>query len=60
MTVQYDTRRDLAGWTVFDRWTGQAVVIQGSEQSGLGWIDADELVERLNRRRLDGDRSVLQ
>lgn len=60
MIVQYDTRRDLLGWTVFDRWTGRAVVIQGSEQSGLEWLDADELVERLNRRRLDGDRSVLQ
>jgi hypothetical protein len=36
------------------------VVILGAEQSGLGWIDADELVERLNRRRLDGDRSILQ
>lgn len=60
MTVQYDTRRDRLGWTVFDRWTGRAVVIHGLEQSGLGWIDADELVERLNRRRLGGERSVLQ
>lgn len=60
MMVQFDTRRDGHGWTVFDRWTGHVVVLNGAEQMGLGWIDADELVERLNRRRLEGDRSILQ
>jgi hypothetical protein len=60
MTVQYDTRRDDLGWTVFDRWTGHMVVLQGAEQSGLGWTEADDLVDRLNRRRLEGDRSILQ
>jgi hypothetical protein len=60
MMVQFDTRRDGLGWTVFDRWTGQAVVLNGAEQIGLGWLDADELAERLNRRRLEGDRSILQ
>ena len=60
MMVQFDTRRDGHGCTVFDRWTGHVVVLNGAEQMGLGWIDADELVERLNRRRLEGDRSILQ
>ena len=60
MIVQYDTRRDSRGWTVFDRWTGRAVIIGGAEQTGLDWIAADELVERLLRRRLAGDRSILQ
>jgi hypothetical protein len=60
MIIQYDARRDRLGWTVFDRWTGQVVVIQGAAQSALSWIDADELAERLNRRRLDGDRGLLQ
>ncbi len=60
MIVQFDARRDGNGWTVFDRWTGQAVVLNGAEQMGLGWIDADELVERLNRRRREGDRSIFQ
>lgn len=60
MTVQYDTRRDDHGWTVFDRWTGRAVVLQGAQQSGLAWLDANDLVERLNRRHLEGDRSILQ
>lgn len=60
MIVRYDARRDQHGWTVFDRSTGQVIVIGGAEQSALPWIDADELAERLNRRRLDGDRSILQ
>jgi hypothetical protein len=60
MTVQYDTRRDDLGWTVFDRWTGRVVVLQGADQVGLPWADADDLVERLNRRRLEGDREILQ
>jgi hypothetical protein len=60
MIVQFDTRRDGGGWTVFDRWTGQAVVLNGAEQTGLAWVDADQLVERLNSRRLEGDRSILQ
>ncbi len=60
MTVQYDTRRDDLGWTVFDRWTGQVVVLLGADQSGLPWTEADDLVGRLNRRRVEGDRSILQ
>lgn len=49
MTVQFDARRDVLGWTVFDRLTGRAVVLGRSAQSGLSWIDADELADRLNR-----------
>jgi hypothetical protein len=60
MTVRYDARRDPRGWTVFDRWTGRIVVLRGAEQSGLDWTTADELIERLVRRRLAGDRSILQ
>jgi hypothetical protein len=60
MTLQFDTRRDDRGWTVFDRWTGRVVVLQGAHQSGLAWMEADDLVERLNRRHLEGDRSILQ
>ena len=60
MAVQYDTRRDEHGWTVFDRWTGRAVVLHGGEQAGLPWAAAQELARRLNRRHLEGDRSILQ
>jgi hypothetical protein len=59
-TFQYDARRDPIGWTVFDRWTGQIVVLSAAEQSGLEWICASELVDRLNHRGLCGDRSLLQ
>jgi hypothetical protein len=60
MPLQFDTRRDGLGWTVFDRWTGQVVVLQGADQIGLSWPQARELARRLNRRRLQGDRSILQ
>jgi hypothetical protein len=60
MIIQYDCRRDETGWTAFDRWTGHVVILAGAEQTGLAWSEANDLVERLNRRRLDGDRSILQ
>lgn len=61
MTLRrYDSRRDSAGWTVFDRWTGHAVALRGAEQSGLTWIEAENLIERLARRAPGGDRSILQ
>lgn len=60
MSLQYDIRRDSIGWTVFDRWTGRIVVLAKAEQYGLTWREADDLVERLNRRGLSGDRSILQ
>jgi len=60
MATQYDARRDDRGWTVFDRWTGEAVVLALAPQTGLSWVEADDLANRLNRRRLAGDRSILQ
>ena len=60
MTAQFDTRRDADGWTVFDRFTGKAVVLGRSHQTGLAYSEADDLAQRLNRRRLFGDRSILQ
>ncbi|WP_374469038.1 hypothetical protein [Phenylobacterium sp.] len=59
MSHQYDARPDRSGWTVFDRSTGETVVLARALQSGLGWMDAADLLERLNRRRLAGDRSIL-
>jgi len=52
MTVQYDVRRDALGWTVFDRGAGHTVVLGKTAQSGLSWFDADELADRLTRRKL--------
>lgn len=60
MVMRYDCRRDAVGWTVFDRWTGRAVIIGGAKQAGLDRAEADDLADRLNQRRLDGDRRILQ
>lgn len=60
MITAYDVKRDARGWTVFDRRTGQIVVLARAPQCGLTWIEADELADRLNHRNIDGDRSILQ
>jgi hypothetical protein len=60
MDIQFDTRRDAHGWTVFDRWTGRIVVVARAAQQGMSFIEADDLAHKLNRRRLDGDRTILQ
>jgi hypothetical protein len=59
MTQRYDARRDRLGWSVFDCRTGALVVLANAGQAGLSWMDADDLAERLNRRRLDGGRGIL-
>jgi len=60
MPQQFDLRRDATGWTVFDRWTGQGVVIAHVPQSNLSWREATEIARRLNARSGEGDRSILQ
>ena len=60
MAPQFDLRRDAAGWTVFDRWTSQMVVIEHVRQEGLTWEDASDVVCRLQARSGDGDRRILQ
>ena len=60
MAPQFDLRRDAAGWTVFDRWTGQTVIIEQVRQEGLTWEDASDVVRRLGSRSGDGDRRILQ
>jgi hypothetical protein len=59
--MQYDLRRDRAGWTVFDRWTGQVVeVLERVEQAGLPWEAVRKLMRRLGRRPKDNDQPILQ
>ena len=60
MLPRYDMRKDPAGWTVFDVWTGHAVVIAGQVQHGLERDSALELVDLLNDQTRRGDRVVLQ
>lgn len=61
MTIaRYDLRPDSEGWTVFDVWTGEPVVIELTPQTGLDIQDADELAELLTYRADRGIREVLQ
>lgn len=59
-STRYDVRRDEIGWTVFDRWTNEVVVLLFAQQCGLPSEDAKELVNRLNRQDSEGDRRILQ
>ena len=57
---RFDLRQDQEGWTVFDIWTGEPVVIAGVLQVGLEIQDADELAELLQRRADQGDRRIYE
>jgi hypothetical protein len=48
MSARYDIREDDAGWSVYDVWTGQAVVIEFELKTGLDIQDADDLADKLN------------
>jgi hypothetical protein len=58
--MRYELRKDLAGWTVYDIWTGQPVVIAERLQSCLERDDAQELATLLNDQVRRGSRIVLQ
>lgn len=60
MAQHFDLRRDAAGWTVFDRWTGETVVIGHARQEGLPWGEASDVLRNLQSRGDDGDRKILQ
>jgi hypothetical protein len=60
MAARYDIREDLEGWSVFDIWTGEVVVIAFALQSGMDVQDADELADLLNHQAARGNRLVLQ
>lgn len=48
MSIRYGIREDDAGWSVYDVWTGETVVIELEVQSGLEIQDADDLADKLN------------
>jgi hypothetical protein len=60
MTQRYDIREDDAGWTVFDIFTGEPVVISLVPQTGLDIQDAVELAELLHHKAFAGDRTLRQ
>lgn len=54
MQSRFDLRKDLEGWTVYDRFTGWPAVVAGVAQTGLEIQDADELAELLDRLSANG------
>jgi hypothetical protein len=60
VAARYDIREDPDGWSVFDIWTGEVVVIAFALQSGMDIQDADELADLLNHQAARGNRLVLQ
>ncbi len=60
MSVRYDIREEGFGWSVFDVWTGETVVISLTPQTDLDIQDADELADLLNHQANNGERRVLQ
>ncbi|HEY1926409.1 MAG TPA: hypothetical protein VGG92_03005 [Caulobacteraceae bacterium] len=60
MARRYDIREDTEGWTVFDLFTGEPVVIEMVTQTGLDIQDADELAELLDHRALARERRLRQ
>jgi hypothetical protein len=60
MNERYDIREDYDGWTVFDMFTGQPVVIMNVLQVGLEIQDANELAELLDKPAMRADRILRQ
>jgi hypothetical protein len=60
MPRRYDIREDREGWTVFDIFTGEPVVIMLVPQTGLDIQDADELAELLDHKAFVSDRALRQ
>ena len=60
MMERFTTRPDREGFSVYDRWTGEAAVIAMAPQTGLSEEDAEHTAQLLNRRAAGGERKVLQ
>ena len=52
MAPQFDLRRDAAGWTVFDRWTGQTVIIEQVRQEMHQSAQARAIDETRTRQQI--------
>jgi hypothetical protein len=48
MLIHFDIRPDDKGWTVFDRLTGEAAVVEGYAATALSRPDAEEIADLLN------------
>jgi hypothetical protein len=57
MAERYTIRPDPGGFSVYDLWTGETVVLATASQDGLSREDAEHTAAMLNTR---ADRQVLQ
>ena len=46
--IQFDTRPDPEGWTIYDRETDRPASVEGHDTVGLPREDADEIANLLN------------
>lgn len=60
MSQRYDIKPDDEGFTVFDVFTGQTVVIMEVPQVGLDIQDARDLAELLDNPAVRADRRLRQ
>lgn len=57
-THRYGVRPDGKGWTVFEVWSGEPVILAQDRQVGLSEPDAEHTAGLLNQRALRGDPSM--
>jgi hypothetical protein len=55
---RYALRADGPGWTVYEVWSGNPVVVAGMPQAGLSEIDAKHMAGLLNTQSHKGDSSM--
>lgn len=57
---RFAVRPDRSGFTVYEIWTGEPVVLAMDPQVGLSEIDAQHTADLMNRRAAGGDHSLQQ
>jgi hypothetical protein len=60
MTDRFSIRPDATGFSVYDLWTGETVIIAMTPQDGLSREDADHTAALMNRRARQGERAIPQ
>ena len=55
---RYAIRRDAAGWTVFQAFSGEPAKVGGTAQTGLSEADAKHTLGLLNTQARRGDSSM--
>lgn len=58
MSERFQVRADPRGFSVYDQWTGETVVIAMTPQDGLSEEDAVHTAAMLNRRAAAGERVI--